>query len=320
MHFLIRVVGTLAVLACVVSVAGVARAQTTEVRSDTDGRATSDGASAEASFKRRVELVEFNTRRISTLRQDAAESATGSPAAGGAGASASGASALPGCYNHIVSTAEGQVTYGHICPGYGGYQGGATAELFGTGEIVLRDPVTGAVTARIPADELTTGATTATVTSAQLAEFALADLALPAPAIQTNPEGDHLVQLPSWLWVDPAQWIALQRTAAAGPVSATVTAQPMRVKWDMGDGAVVMCDGPGTAYQQRFAEEPDATDCKHTFRHSSAGQPGAAYPVTATISWDVSWSGSDGDGGDFGGLSSSATEDVRVQEAQALVQ
>ena len=93
-----------------------------------------------------------------------------------------------------------------------------------------------------------------------------------------------------------------------------------RVEWDMGDGEIVTCDGPGRVYERRFAERPDATDCSHTYRHSSSTQPDHAYPITATIAWDVSWTGSDGDGGGFGELMSTTSRAVRVREAQALVQ
>lgn len=319
MHVVTRsVVVALAVLIVTTS---TAHAQTPDEVSETDAFAAGQRASVSASYKRRVESVEFGTKAVTQQLSSAAETAAGSPAAGGMGSRAYSSSTLPGCYNHVLAAVDGQMRYGHICPGYGGYQGGAAAELFGVHEIVLRDPVTGAITGTIPADELTGApATTVTVTSAQLAEFAFADLTLPTPAVSMNPEGDQLVQLPSWLWIEPTQWVEEQRTATAGPISATVTADPARVEWDMGDGEVVTCDGPGRVYERRFAERPDATDCLYTYRHSSSTQPDHAYPMTATIAWDVSWTGSDGDGGGFGELTSTTSRAVRVREAQALVQ
>jgi hypothetical protein len=266
--------------------------------------------------------VEFGTQGISQRLVSSAESAAGSPAAGGSEARVrSSVSTLPGCYNHIVSSDSGQLRYGHICPGYGGYEGGQTAELFGTGEIVLRDPVTGEITGTIPADQLTSGAApTFTVSSATLAEFALAELTLPAPAIGMSPTGDQITQLPSWMWIDRGQWGPQDRTATAGPVSATVSASPVRVEWDMGNGDAVTCRGPGRVYEKRFAGRPEATDCRYTYRHSSASQPGEVYDVTATVVWTATWSGSDGNGGDLGELTSQTSQPVRVAEVQALVQ
>lgn len=297
-------------------------AQTPEVIADTTGYATDDRATARAAYKRRVESVELGTQGVSGRLVSSAESGVGSPAAGGSEARLrSGVATLPGCYNHIVSSSGGRLRYGHICPGYGGYEGGQTAELFGYGEIVLRDPVTGEITGTIPADELTSAAApTFTVSSAILAEFALAELALPAPTIGMSPEDDQITQLPSWMWIDRGDWGPQDRTAAAGPVSATVTAAPVRVEWDMGNGDAVTCRGPGRVYEQRFAGRPDATDCRYTYRHSSAGQPGESYDVTATVVWTATWSGSDGNGGDLGELTSQTTQPVRVAEVQALVQ
>jgi hypothetical protein len=290
--------------------------------SETTGTASGSTLTAQAAYKRRVESVEFGTEGISQRLVSSAESGAGSPAAGGSEAQArASVSTLPGCYNHIVSSAGGELRYGHICPGYGGYDGGMTAELFGTGQIVLRDPVTGEITGIIPADELTSAATPSfVVSSATLAQFALADLSLPSPVIGMSPDGDQITQLASWMWIDRAQWNPRDRTATAGPVSATVTASPVRVEWNMGNGDAVTCDGPGRIYQERFAGQPEATDCRYTYRHSSAGQPGTAYDVTATVVWRARWSGSDGASGDLGELTSQTTQPVRVAEVQALVQ
>jgi hypothetical protein len=300
-----------------------AHAQSPDASIETGGF-VSDGSrpAAQAAYKRRVESVEFGTQGVSQRLVSSAESGAGSPAAGGSEARArSSVATLPGCYNHIVSSEGGQLHYGHICPGYGGYEGGQTAELFGFGEIVLRDPVTGEITGTIPADELTSGAApTFTVSSAVLAEFALTELTLPAPTIGMSPEEDQITQLPSWLWIDRSGWGPQDRTATAGPVSATVSASPVRVRWDMGNGDAVTCNGPGRVYEKRFAGRPEATDCRYTYRHSSAGQPGEIYDVTATVVWTATWSGSDGNGGDLGELTSQATQPVRVAEVQALVQ
>lgn len=322
MHVSRAVTALVVVCAVVCTSASAATAQTDETNTFTSGHVRDNGATTQAAYKRRVESVELGTQGVSRRLVSSAESGAGSPAAGGSEARArSSVATLPGCYNHIVSSTGGQLHYGHICPGYGGYEGGQTAELFGTGEIVLRDPVTGAITGTIPADELTSGAQpTFTVSSAILAEFAFAELTLPAPTIGMSPAGDQITQLPSWMWIDRSAWGSRDRTATAGPVSATVTASPVRVEWDMGNGDAVACSGPGRVYEKRFAGRPEATDCRYTYRHSSAIQPGEAYNVTATVVWTATWSGSDGNGGDLGELTSQTTQPVRVAEVQALVQ
>ena len=147
-------------------------------------------------------------------------------------------------------------------------------------------------------------------------------LALPEPAVAFNPAppDEQIVQVPSWLWIDPAQWRAASASASAGAVTATVTAVPQRVVWDMGNGDGVVCDGPGRAYERRFADTPEATDCKYTYRQSSAGVgPRDAYTVTATVQWRLSWSatGAPG-GGDLGTVAMTTTTELQVAELQAL--
>src|SRR5437588_771114 len=72
----------------------------------------------------------------------------------------------------------------------------------------------------------------------------------PPPTVNLNPAAtqDQLVELPTWLWIDPNQWRPVSATATAGPVSSTVTATPKHVVWKMGDGFSVICNGPGTPY------------------------------------------------------------------------
>lgn len=153
-----------------------------------------------------------------------------------------------------------------------------------------------------------------------LARHAADELMLAEPVVRLNPAGDQIVQLPSWLWLEGG-WTEQSASASAGPVTSTVTATPMQVRWSMGNGEQVLCDGPGRRYEPRFAETPEATDCKYTYRHSSAEQPGDAYQVTATVEWSLTWTaiGAPG-GGDLGAMERSTVLPVRVAELQALVQ
>lgn len=288
--------------------------------SNTTAQSDGNTSSVRVISKREVESIETSTRRVTGILIDDVERRAGNSAAGGPGARPASASVLPGCFNHIASAKDGTMTVGHICPGRGGLDG-AAAELFGLDEIVVRDPDTGQIIDVIPVSAATGDTTTAvTIDSATLAQLALASLSLPQPHVGLNPAGDHLVQLPSWLWIDPEQWEPRTATASAGGVSATVTATPVRSIWDMGNGDTVTCDGPGRVYQPRYADRPGATDCKYRWRHSSAAQPGLAYDVTTSIGWAVDWTGTDGNAGDFGEQTSATSQPVRVAESQALIQ
>jgi hypothetical protein len=155
----------------------------------------------------------------------------------------------------------------------------------------------------------------------ELRDRAVDELQLPSPSLAMSPPGEQVVQVESWLWVDEATWRPHSSSASAGGVTATVTAAPSRVLWDMGDGTVVICEGPGMAYDPAADGREQSTDCSHTYRNSSAGLPGDAYTVTVTIEWDVEWtvSGAPG-GGPLPGLTTSTSTALAVAEMQALNQ
>lgn len=138
-----------------------------------------------------------------------------------------------------------------------------------------------------------------------------APLALPAIGISPAANLDQLVNVPTWLWIDPAAWVPTSTNASAGGVTVTTTATPQRVKWETGDGDQVSCDGPGTAYDPT---RPDAEPgCSHTYR-----RPAPQVVLTATIEWSARWTTSGGDGGDLGVVRRSASVPLRVAEAQAI--
>ena len=141
------------------------------------------------------------------------------------------------------------------------------------------------------------------------------DLPLPRPAL--NPPAAQLVGVPTWLWIE-GSWAPSSATASVAAVSATVTATPTSVVWDTGDGATVTCDA-GTPYDPARPPAEQHSSCTHTFTRSSAPLPGGTYAVTATVSYEVTWTASTGGGGALGTLGRSTTMSVRVLEAQALI-
>ncbi len=151
-----------------------------------------------------------------------------------------------------------------------------------------------------------------------LAEDALASIGIAPPAIRTSPEagGRLYVRVPTWLWVDGGWWHSYQATASAGRVTATVTARPVNAGWALGDGADVVCSGPGVAWQPGLPE--DATDCAHTYTTSSAGRPGGTFQLSATVELEVTWTSNVGEGGTLSSISRSSSRAVEVGEIQAI--
>ena len=150
----------------------------------------------------------------------------------------------------------------------------------------------------------------------QVAQLARKKLRLPEPRIASNPIGDQLVNLPTWLWLSDG-WRPASATAAVPGLSVTATAKPTSVSWSMGDGGIVDCADSGTPYRDTGNPSAPSPDCGYVYRHSSAAEPGNTFRVTATIRWTISWSGG-GQAGNFPGLTTSSTAAYRVAESQAL--
>ena len=126
-----------------------------------------------------------------------------------------------------------------------------------------------------------------------LRDQARKQLRIPSLNPRTSPSSTTYVNADTWLWIDGADWQPASATASVPGVSVTVTATPMRVVWDMGDGTkAIVCNGPGKPYAP--GEDPP---CAHVYTRSSAEQPGEAYSVTVTVTWAVSWSVSGAPGG-----------------------
>lgn len=132
------------------------------------------------------------------------------------------------------------------------------------------------------------------------------------------PPGPSFVNFKTWLAVQ--DWAPVTATASLGGISSTVTGVPQRVTWEMGpaDGTVV-CDGPGDRYDPDMPDEWQDTDCGYTYRRSSAGV-GAdnAYSARVVVTYNVTWTSSDGTSGVVGPVSRSTTFSVPVAEIQAL--
>ena len=150
------------------------------------------------------------------------------------------------------------------------------------------------------------------------AEIALERLELSDPVVRFNPPGDQLVGLQSWLWVD-TPWAPAAVAARVTGVTATVTASPRFVVWDMGDGHTLTCRGPGLGYDASKPPDQQASDCSYAYESPSHTQVGGAYQVTATVTYAVTWQATDGTGADLGPVTRSTTTPVRVVEVQAVI-
>lgn len=151
-----------------------------------------------------------------------------------------------------------------------------------------------------------------------LAQQAVATMRLKAIMIGIVPENRPgrvgIVGMPSWMWVQrPSQstWGPITRSASAGGYTVTATARVERVVWAMGDGSMVTCIGPGTAYEDSFGKKSSPT-CGHTFTRQGA------YTVRARSYWRVQWAGVGQSGTIL--IDFTQTTNITMGEAQVLGQ
>ena len=165
---------------------------------------------------------------------------------------------------------------------------------------------------------------------AQLAQQAAAQLSLSLPVPRHSPDlrlvdgrSGIVVGAATWMWTEPASFRPLSRRVAAGPVWARVTARPVGLEFDPGDGSpVVACAGPGTPFDRsRHGVYEASPDCGFVYTRSSFGRPDDQVSATYAIRWQVSWVGATATGpaqGTLPELVSRATSSFVVAEAQAL--
>jgi hypothetical protein len=143
-----------------------------------------------------------------------------------------------------------------------------------------------------------------------LAEEAIASLVMRAPEIRMAPppgSTSGLVGLPVWMWTERGDEFLgpTRQSVSAGGVTVAAVGQVSRIAWDMGDGTTVLC-GAGTPYAP--GAQGRSPDCGHVYAQASSRHVpgGGPWPVTATSTWVVTWSGGGLSGTETLELSSSA--------------
>nr|WP_241266994.1 hypothetical protein [Streptomyces scabichelini] len=164
------------------------------------------------------------------------------------------------------------------------------------------------------------------VTPEILAQLAYKEIQVPGTEVTLAPEGTTKVNLPTWAWLDGADFKPVSVTASVPvlDIQATTTAEPVSLKIDPGtedaetypaSGVCEINNGKiGEPYAKGKSDETPPCGVKY-LRSSGDG----SYPLTATVTWEISWVGTGVDAeqplpnGEFG-----AEQDVIVQEIQAV--
>ena len=105
------------------------------------------------------------------------------------------------------------------------------------------------------------------------------------PAVSANPTPTGLVGLDTWFWLVPAP-APTTLTESIGGTEYAVTAAPIGVDWDFGDGSSASLAG-STAYGAAY---PAPSPVAHAYE--AFDRPG--YPVSAAVRYAISWTARSG--------------------------
>ncbi|MFI6339492.1 hypothetical protein [Streptomyces sp. NPDC050535] len=166
------------------------------------------------------------------------------------------------------------------------------------------------------------------ITPNVLAELAYNRLRLPETEVTLAPEDTTKVNLPTWAWLDKAKFKAVDVTAQINVgglnIQATTTAKPIALKLEPGtkdaetypaSGACeINVDGSiGEAYAKGKADKTPSCGVKYL---RSSGDGG--FALRATVTWEITWTGTGGAGGDLPDGAFGNDQAVTVQEIQSV--
>lgn len=166
------------------------------------------------------------------------------------------------------------------------------------------------------------------LTPEMLAALAYQHMQLPDTKVTLAPAESTKVNLPTWAWLDKADFHEVQATAAIDvpgfAIQATTTAKPVSLKLEPGTPdaetypasgeCAINADGSiGEPYAKGKADQIPPCGIKY-LRSSGDG----TFDLQATITWEIAWTGTGGAGGDLPDGTFGDTQAVTVQEIQSI--
>ncbi|MFJ3235171.1 hypothetical protein [Streptomyces sp. NPDC086787] len=159
-----------------------------------------------------------------------------------------------------------------------------------------------------------------------LAEYAYDQVKVPTTEVELKPNARSTVNVPTWAWLDRNDFkeVKVRAELPRTGLWAETTAKPVALHLEPGTGdattfpasgdCAINDDGSiGTPYRTGDADR--TPPCGVTYLRASDGTP---YHLKASITWRISWRGSDGSGGDLPDGTFETARDVSVQEIQSV--
>ncbi|MEU9408406.1 hypothetical protein AB0E08_22315 [Streptomyces sp. NPDC048281] len=166
------------------------------------------------------------------------------------------------------------------------------------------------------------------VTPEILAELAYNRAQVPVTKVSLAPDAATKVNLPTWAWLDKAEFKEISVTASlsAGGVNiqATTTAKPVSLKLVPGtvdaetypaSGVCAINDDGSIGEQYAKGKADEAPSCGIKYLRSSGG---GSFKLQASITWQITWTGTGGLDGHLPDGTFGNDQDVTVQEIQTV--
>ena len=115
------------------------------------------------------------------------------------------------------------------------------------------------------------------------------------------------VGAPMWLWVDKQddlQWGTHTLSVSEGGITVTADIRSTQATWDVGDGTTpIVCKNAGTPRPwnpKELINKHSPSGCEHAYMHTNElGNVNSRYDVSVTVTWEITWSTTDGQYGYF---------------------
>ncbi|WP_398655303.1 hypothetical protein [Streptomyces kanamyceticus] len=159
-----------------------------------------------------------------------------------------------------------------------------------------------------------------------LAAFAYDKIKVPDTEIELKPHARSTVNLPTWVWLDKGTFkgVEVRADLPGTGLWAVTTAKPVALHLDPGTedaqaypasgDCQINADGSiGTPYAKGAADADPP--CGINYLRATSGEP---YQLKASINWDISWKGTGGAHGDLPDGTFETSQDMSVQEVQAV--
>ena len=163
-------------------------------------------------------------------------------------------------------------------------------------------------------------------TPEMLADYAYNQIKVPATEIEVKPTAKSTVNLPTWVWLDKGKFqdVKVRAELPRTNLWAETTAKPVALHLDPGTSdattfpasgdCTINNDGSiGTPYKPGDANT--TPPCGITYLKATNGTP---YQLKASITWQITWEGTGGAKGNLPNGTFDTTQDMNVQEIQAV--